>query len=48
MEEANHKKDEQLHKNAMQVFDFAIEAGWDKEYGPACGDAVHEFAVYAH
>ena len=33
MEEANHKKDEQLRKNAMQVFDFAIEAGWDKEYG---------------
>ncbi len=33
MEEANYSGDKTLHENARQVFDFAIEAGWDHEYG---------------
>ncbi len=32
MEYANHKGDAQLHKKAEDVFNFAIEAGWDREY----------------
>ena len=33
MEDANLRGDAELHKKAQQVFDQAIEAGWDKEYG---------------
>ena len=33
MEQANHTGDRELHKKAEQVFTYAIEAGWDKEYG---------------
>ncbi len=33
MEEANYSGDVKLHENARQVFDFAIEAGWDEEFG---------------
>ena len=33
MEEANHTGDKALHQKAREVFRFAIEAGWDKEYG---------------
>ena len=33
MEEANRTGDAALHKKAEDVFNFAIEAGWDKEYG---------------
>ena len=33
MEEANHRKDEEIHKNAEQIFRNAIEAGWDNTYG---------------
>lgn len=33
LEEAAYRKDSQIAKNAIQVFDYAIEAGWDKEYG---------------
>ncbi len=33
MEEANHSGDKTLHENAQQVFNFAIEAGWDHQYG---------------
>ena len=33
MEEALRIKDENLHKEAREVFIDAIEAGWDKEYG---------------
>ena len=32
MEYANHKGDKELHKKAENVFNYAIEAGWDKEY----------------
>ena len=33
MEYANRMGDKELHKKAETVFDYAIEAGWDKEYG---------------
>lgn len=33
MEEANLRGDKELHRKAQQVFDQAIQAGWDKEYG---------------
>lgn len=33
MEEANTTGNNELHKNAEKVFNYAIEAGWDKEYG---------------
>lgn len=33
MEEANYRKDEEIHKNAEQIFRNAIEAGWDNTYG---------------
>lgn len=33
MEYANHIGDAALHAKAENVFNFAIEAGWDKEYG---------------
>lgn len=33
MEFANHAGDAELHRKAETVFDYAIEAGWDKEYG---------------
>ncbi len=33
MEFANYIKDPALHVKAEDVFNFAIEAGWDKEYG---------------
>ena len=33
MEYANRIGDKELHKKAETVFDYAIEAGWDKEYG---------------
>ena len=32
MEYANYLGDKELHKNAETVFNYAIEAGWDKEY----------------
>ena len=33
MEEANYRGDAALHKKAEDVFRYAIEAGWDQEYG---------------
>lgn len=33
MEFANYAGDAELHRKAETVFDYAIEAGWDKEYG---------------
>lgn len=33
MEEANYRKNEEIHKNAEQIFRNAIEAGWDNTYG---------------
>ncbi len=33
MEFANYSGDAELHRKAETVFDYAIEAGWDKEYG---------------
>lgn len=33
MEQANLHGDKELHAKAQSVFDQAIEAGWDKEYG---------------
>lgn len=33
MEFANYSGDVELHRKAETVFDYAIEAGWDKEYG---------------
>lgn len=33
MDEANFQKDEELHKTAEQIFKYAIEAGWDTQYG---------------
>ncbi len=32
MEYANHKGDRELHQKAENVFNFAINAGWDQEY----------------
>ena len=32
-EQAVYEGNEELTKTAMQIFDYAIEAGWDKEYG---------------
>ena len=33
LEYANRTGNQELHKKAEQVFNWAIEAGWDKEYG---------------
>ncbi|MEF9970721.1 MAG: AGE family epimerase/isomerase [Oscillospiraceae bacterium] len=33
MEDANRRGDKALHEKAVSVFDQAINAGWDKEYG---------------
>lgn len=33
MDEANHQNDDDLHKTAEQMFKFAIEAGWDTQFG---------------
>ena len=33
MEEANLRGDKELHQKAQKVFDQAIQAGWDQEYG---------------
>lgn len=33
MEEANYRKNEEIHKTAEQIFRNAIEAGWDNTYG---------------
>lgn len=33
MDEANFQKDKELHKTAEQIFRFAIEAGWDTQFG---------------
>lgn len=33
MEEANYKGDKALHQKAREIFRFAFEEGWDKEYG---------------
>ncbi len=33
MDEANYRGDEELHRQAEEIFRLAIEAGWDKEYG---------------
>ncbi len=33
MEEANRTGDKELHKKAQQIFRFAFDGGWDKEYG---------------
>ncbi|MCD8055019.1 MAG: AGE family epimerase/isomerase [Lachnospiraceae bacterium] len=33
MEETAYEKNDALRADAMRVFDYAIEAGWDKEYG---------------
>ncbi len=33
MDYANTTKDERIHKIAEEMFGYAIEAGWDKEYG---------------
>lgn len=33
MEEANYRRDEEIHKNAETIFRNAIEAGWDNTYG---------------
>ena len=32
MEEANYRKDEELYKKALEIFGYAFEGGWDKEY----------------
>ncbi len=33
MEEANRTSDAELHKKAEEIFRFAFDGGWDKEYG---------------
>lgn len=33
MEAANYAQDEEIRKTAIEIFDWAFEAGWDKEYG---------------
>ena len=33
MERANETGDKELHKKAVEIFDMAFNAGWDKEYG---------------
>ncbi len=33
LEHAKHTGDKELVKKAVQIFDWAFEAGWDKEYG---------------
>ncbi len=33
MEQANYAGDKDLHKKAQEIFNFAFEGGWDKEYG---------------
>ncbi len=33
MEEANYTNNKKLHADSLQVFNYAIEAGWDEEFG---------------
>ncbi len=33
MEYANHAQDKELHQQAQNVFNYAINAGWDEEFG---------------
>lgn len=33
MEQANYSGDKSLHEKAQEIFKFAFEGGWDKEYG---------------
>lgn len=33
MEEANYTENKELHEKAQEIFRFAFEGGWDKEYG---------------
>lgn len=33
LERANEKGDKNLHEKAVEIFNFAFDAGWDKEYG---------------
>lgn len=33
MEEANYHSDSQIHQKAQEIFRFAFDGGWDKEYG---------------
>ena len=33
MEQANYSGDKALHEKAQEIFKFAFEGGWDKEYG---------------
>lgn len=33
MEEANYRGDRELHKKAVEIFDWAFERGWDEPYG---------------
>jgi len=33
MDRANETGDKELHKKAIEVFDYAFEAGWDNEFG---------------
>ena len=33
MEYANHAEDKELHQQAQNVFNYAINAGWDEEFG---------------
>ena len=33
LERANEKGDKTLHEKAVEIFDFAFDAGWDKKYG---------------
>lgn len=33
MEEANYRGDKEMHEKAQEIFRFAFDGGWDKEYG---------------
>ena len=44
MEDANRKGDKKQHEIAMKIFDQAINAGWDYEYG-ACSTLSTAWAV---
>lgn len=33
MEEANYQQNDEIHKTAREIFRFAFDKGWDKEYG---------------
>lgn len=33
MKEAEYQKDDNMMKNALQILDWSLELGWDKEYG---------------